>query len=124
MTAGAPLYNLAIMSAKTAVLSFYLRFPSSRAFKACTFMTMAFTVGNALSAVLAGAYLCRPAAKMWDAMLEGTCLDWEAAFLVTAVLNMATDVVILLLPIWLLAPLRLPFWRKVGVTCILMAGGL
>ncbi len=45
-------------------------------------------------------------------------------FLACSGLNVFTDAVLLLLPIWILHPLRIGFSQKVLVTGVLMAGGL
>jgi hypothetical protein len=117
-------YNASLTSTKVSILLFYLRFPSSRLFKTATYLVMFLAVGNGLSAMFAVVYLCQPIAKSWDVALPGACGEGMILFWVTAVLNMSTDILILLLPFWLLKPLRLPTRRMFGVAFILMSGGL
>lgn len=121
---GAPTYNLSLACTKVSILLFYLRFPASRAFKAATFLVMFLAVGNGLSAATAVLYLCRPIAAYWDKSVGGVCSGSVVPFWVTAIVNMSTDVFILLLPLWLIMPLRLPPLRKIGVACALIPGGL
>ena len=56
--------------------------------------------------------------------VPGSCIDMYAAYFALAALNSATDVVIHLLPIWLLWPLRVKLGQKIAVGLVLMPGGL
>jgi len=81
-------------------------------------------LGYCLVGAFTFVYICQPIKKYWDVAVPGSCLDYKAVFLVGGCLNVITDVVMLLLPIWLLWPLRLPLKQKIGVTMILMTGSL
>jgi hypothetical protein len=117
-------YNLAAMCTKSSILLFYLRFPSSRAFQLATYTVLITSVGYTTSGVFVFTYNCSPMEKSWDRNLEGSCIDSAAALLARAVLNVATDFAILLLPVWLLWPIRLwSVWHKLSVLVVLMAGG-
>jgi hypothetical protein len=85
---------------------------------------MAISAANSLAPVFSVLYLCKPIAKVWDPTVEGTCGNRIVPFLTTAVFNVVTDVAILLLPIWLLAPLRINRRKKIGIMLTLMTGGL
>ncbi len=89
----------------------------------CTmFVTVGYTVPNALLFL----YICRPMQAYWDFTLQAqaTCINMNAAFHTNNTLNMVTDIVILLLPIWMLKPLHAPLLKKIGIMLILMTGGL
>lgn len=82
-------------------------------------------VGYSLAGALAFAYSCVPMEKYWDSSVEGECVNVSASLLARCILNVVTDVCILLLPIWLLWRLRLgSVLRKAAVSLVLMAGGL
>lgn len=81
------------------------------------------TAGYSIPQAIVWLYHCQPIARYWDHAIPGTCIHGET-YLINAALNVTTDVMILLLPIWLAWPLRLPLRQKIGVTGILMAGGL
>ncbi|KAM5529033.1 integral membrane protein [Fusarium oxysporum f. sp. phaseoli] len=121
---GAITYNLSTLFTKVSILHFYLRFSQDRAFKLATYFVMFVVVGNNLPAAFAFLYMCRPITRYWDYTRPGSCLDVGSAFIVCAVLNSVTDIIILCLPIWLLRPLRMRRLQKIGVTLVLMAGGL
>lgn len=52
------------------------------------------------------------------------CQRTAQVFLASAILNVVTDIVILLLPIWLIWPMRLRIQYKIAVAFIMMGGGL
>lgn len=47
-----------------------------------------------------------------------------AWFLALAAFNVATDFIILALPVWILRPLRVKFSQKIALLVVLMTGGL
>ena len=124
MTAGHLTYNLATLCIKVSILSFYLRFSIDRAFKIAVYVVMFVAVGYTLPNALLFLYICRPMQGYWNLAVQSTCININAAFHTANALNMATDFAILLLPIWMLKPLRAPLMKKLGILLILMAGGL
>ena len=54
----------------------------------------------------------------------GTCGNATANFLATAALNVITDVTLLLLPIWLIWPLKLERLHKLEIIIVFMMGSL
>lgn len=71
---------------------------------------------------LATFFVCTPMKRYWDFSVPGTCINISANFVALAAFNVGTDVVMLLLPIWLLGPLKIQKRQKIGVTLILMIG--
>lgn len=109
---------------KVAILSFYLRLSLDFYFRTVTYVVMFVAVGYSLAGGFAFLYLCRPLPKYWNFSIPGECSDFGAAYLAGAALNVATDTALLLLPLWLLHPLRLPLKQKIGLMLILMTGSL
>ncbi|KAH8888073.1 hypothetical protein GQ53DRAFT_826637 [Thozetella sp. PMI_491] len=117
-------YNLSTLFVKASILSFYLRFAAAnRPFRIAVYTVLFVITGYSLNAGFSFLYLCNPIHKLWDGSAEGTCVDLYTAFLVSSVLNAVTDVIILLLPIWLLWPLRVKITQKILVALVLMPGG-
>lgn len=116
-------YNVATLFIKSSILTFYLRFTTSRVLRAVIYVVMAIAIGYSLTGAFGFLYLCQPIQAYWGGS-PGTCLDIDTWFLACSALNVFTDVLILLLPIWILRPLKMGFIQKAAVTCILMAGGL
>ena len=95
-----------------------------QALRFVTYGVLVVAVGYSVANAFIFAYLCRPMTAYWDFSIQGTCLDVTTAYIATSALNVGTDIIILLLPIWMLWPLRVPPLQKFYVTLLLMAGGL
>lgn len=123
--AGSFFYHSSTLFTKFSILSFYLRFSSAnRAFRIVTYFVMLVALGYTTPMAFSFLIQCRPMALAWDERLTGTCVDIQFMCRVTGIMNAIVDFIILLLPIWLLRPLRIPLARKIGVVFILMTGGL
>lgn len=85
---------------------------------------MLVTLGYTLPMVFMFLYQCNPIPRIWDRRVEGQCIDLKFVCNITGIMNSLTDFTILVLPIWLLWPLRIPLMRKIGVMLIMMTGGL
>ncbi|KAM7185465.1 hypothetical protein V8F20_011787 [Naviculisporaceae sp. PSN 640] len=117
-------YNLGTIFIKTSILSFYLRFAvSNRPFQILSYIMFFVVVLYCLPMLLVNLWLCRPVQKFVDRTIPGHCVDVMPPFVVQAAFNCGTDVVLLLMPIWLLWPLAIPRAQKIGLSLILAAGG-
>ncbi|OHF00877.1 integral membrane protein [Colletotrichum orchidophilum] len=116
-------YSLSVLFTKASILSFYLRFPLKRAVRIVVYVVMFATVAYSAAGALGWVYLCTPMAKIWDIEVPGTCVDRSMWWLMLSVSNVATDLAILLLPIWILSPLSLRLVKKIEMMIFLMAGG-
>jgi hypothetical protein len=124
MLGGALTYNLTTMFVKLSILSFYLRFSVDRAFRVAVYIVMFIAVGYSIPNAFLFLFNCRPIQSYWDWTIpQEYCIDQQKIFDASNILNMATDFLILLLPIWILRPMRVPLLRKIGIALILMAGG-
>lgn len=122
---GSITYNMSTLFTKVSILCFYLRFsPEGTAFRVVVYCVMFVSVGYSVAGALGFSYLCRPITSSWDYRIPGKCVNVVAWYLSCAVLNAATDLVILLLPLWLIRPLRVRLSQKVAVGLILSCGGL
>ena len=120
------MYNCATMCIKGSIIFFYLRFAAAnRPFRIAAYLVLFVVIGYSVPSATIFLWLCRPVRKYWDlTVTEGECIEGYPPYLAAAILNSITDVVILLLPLWLLWPLRVPWKQKFGVGFVLMTGGL
>jgi hypothetical protein len=66
---------------------------------------------------------CTPFKKTWDVTItEGSCIDRTPVFMATAVLNMITDLLLLILPIPMVVKLHMPRAQKMGLICAFSIG--
>ena len=82
-------------------------------------------IGYSIATIFALIFPCRPVNKSWDAtILEGSCINRGAVYIVQAVTNIVTDVLLLLLPIPMVWRLQMPLVQKFGLVVIFVIGSL
>lgn len=67
---------------------------------------------------------CVPVAKFWDSDLDGYCLDREALWFSNSAMHIASDLVILFLPIPVIKTLQLPRRQRIALMMVFALGGL
>jgi hypothetical protein len=62
-------------------------------------------------------------AKAWDPTIAvGSCIEYGKIWLFTAVVNSATDMLMIFLPAWMMRHARIPRKQKIAVTAVFMVG--
>ena len=77
-----------------------------------------------ISTVLVDVFGCSPISKSWEPLEDGHCIDSKRLFKVTAGLNVAFDIIILVAPLPLVWGLQASLKLKTAVSCIFAIGGL
>ena len=108
---------------KVSILIQYLRiFPVRRFQKAC-FVVLGIVTACGAWAVFGNIFLCSPIASFWDKSIkDGDCMDRSVIWFTNAGLNIAQDVVILLLPMPLIQTLQMAKSQKRGLITMLALG--
>lgn len=107
------LWNLSLTVTKLSVLLFYVKVfaVTSIVLPAKILMVLIALLG--LSGFLSTILICHPFAYNWDLQIHGGyCGSQSALFAVFGILNLATDVTVLTMPIRSLLSLRMPVWKK------------
>ena|ERR1700753_278635 len=81
-----------------------------------------FAVIWALASILMILTICHPVQRFWNIFGPGQCGDIVTAFIIFGALDVALDLVILLLPVPMLWRLQIPLANKIGVACIFAMG--
>ncbi|KAL1794317.1 hypothetical protein ACET3X_007738 [Alternaria dauci] len=116
------LYSFAITLTKIAIISQYLRFIQERAFRTKMYVISIIIVGHFITAILVTVFQCRPVRGVWDFTVEPTCLDFVTYLYASSAVNVATDLLLLVLPLSHLWKLNLPKKQRF-ILCVLLAGG-
>ena len=112
------------MFTKLSILALFNRFVPSGKVRIAIQIIMVIVVLYILVTAFDWIYSCQPLHKYWDLTVTGgSCIDWVKVAVFGSVMNVATDVAILVLPVIFLWNLRLPNRRKIGVMLVLMTGG-
>jgi hypothetical protein len=84
---------------------------------------MFLVVGYNIALVFPLVFTCTPVMKNFDVFItSGSCLNRTPLYMATAVLNMATDIMLLLLPTPMIIKLQMPRVQKAGLICIFGVG--
>jgi len=80
-------------------------------------------VGYNVALVFPFIFTCTPFVKSYDITItEGKYINRTPLYMATAVLNMLTDVLLLILPIQMIVRLQMPRVQKAGLICIFGVG--
>ena len=65
---------------------------------------------------------CTPREKIWDPLVDGTCVDNNTLVIITGAFNVVIDILIFALPIYAILRLKIAIKRKVGISAIFATG--
>ncbi|KAI9667047.1 MAG: hypothetical protein M1829_005588 [Trizodia sp. TS-e1964] len=118
------MHNAAMSTVKLAILALYLRLFSSsgKLFRYAVFF-MIFCVLTAFL-TLEGLlfFSCRPLKKVFRPLLPGTCMDYGLHIKAQLSQNIATNVIIMLLPLPIIWKLQVNIWQRAAIISIFLSG--
>lgn len=119
------LYVPCLGLAKLSLLLSYYRLSPIKWFKTAVSILMLVVLGYSFAIIFALIFACKPIAKNWDVtIMKGTCINKAAIYIATAIVNIATDVTLLLLPIPMIAVLQMHLMQKLVVVIVFALGSL
>jgi hypothetical protein len=111
------------MFAKWSILLFYQRlFGTRRWLKICVYVAMVVIFLWMVSVVLETFLLCQPLEYNWNTAIEGSCGDRNAVYVVAGATNMATDFMVLLIPVPTIWNLKMPTFQRFGLMATFSLG--
>ncbi|KAL8750904.1 MAG: hypothetical protein Q9199_006777 [Rusavskia elegans] len=124
-------YTVLITTTKFSILLFYRRVFMNQAtslrFRIVWYAITVWTFLWGISTFFAAAFQCSPASFYWSKYTrktQGTCMDLRVLLLVTASLNIVTDVALLILPMPVVWNSKIERSQKFAVSGIFLLGGL
>ncbi|KAI4672759.1 uncharacterized protein J4E78_001261 [Alternaria triticimaculans] len=116
---------MALAFAKLSFLCLYLNLSPARGFRAGVHFTIFVVVGSCVGIVISLLAACKPFAKNIDVTItEGQCLNKAALYIATGVLNIITDIMVIILPIPMVLRLQMSRERKIMVIGIFSVGSI
>ena len=109
---------------KLCILLMYKRLFPTRQFILAVWVLGSVLVVFFLVTFLMGVFDCDPIRGFWDPTVTATCINFETYSIGYAVVNIATDLIILALPIRVVWNLQLPRGQKIALTLIFLLGSL
>lgn len=119
------LYLAAVVFPKLAILAIYLRVFTQPRFRIVCYLLAAVLVANWIGTTVAGLLICRPLRYLWDHSIPGGhCFDINAWFRWASLVNIVTDVVMLILPLPVIWVLHTSKNVKIGLTITFATGSM
>ena len=81
-------------------------------------LNVSFYLANVLSII----FHCTPVQKAWIPSIHGVCTNANLNLIVTGTINVLSDILILILPIWTIWHLRISVEKKLSVSSVFAAG--
>ncbi|KAF5250827.1 hypothetical protein FANTH_4018 [Fusarium anthophilum] len=114
----APIYMLCNGFTKLSLLTFYLHISPQKLFRIAVWVFIGivslYTFGITLTMLL----VCNPPRKAFEFKVGGQCIDAAILYMATAVSNIATDVILFILPIPMIYNLQIPRKQKAVVVVV------
>lgn len=83
-----------------------------------------FVTGYTIAHILTNLFQCVPIKAAWDPTVNARCIEYNAQLVAIAIINVATDVVVLVLPMRLVWGLQISPSQKWQLSAIFSLGGL
>ncbi|KAH8690544.1 hypothetical protein BGW36DRAFT_432342 [Talaromyces proteolyticus] len=120
------IYLAAVVPPKLAILDLYLNIFISQTARIICYVTAGAVVANWAAATIAGFVSCIPLDHLWDPARSphGHCFDTNAWFRWSSLVNMITDVIVMVLPVPTVLQLQCSFRMKLGIMFTFAMGSL
>jgi hypothetical protein len=109
-------------AAKFSILFLYIRIFPTPSFRLATQIFIGFMTCHTVSFFFGVAFQCTPVASNWDKTIAGHCVNQNAMTYAGAGLSIFEDIVIMLLPIWVLKDLKMNLKKRISL-CFMFAMG-
>lgn len=118
-------YVVALGISKISILFFYLRVFPAKSFRMLTYSVMGLSAAYTVAFFIVTTWQCLPislAWTQWDGFHEGTCNDIHLQGWIAAAINIALDVVVMILPLRHLAVLNMSLKKRLMVMSMFSVG--
>lgn len=120
------LYLLSIMCTKIAILLLYVQlFGIKRPFRYLCFAMMGVVASYCIIFFFIEAFNCNPVTKVWHSLTykgKFSCFDNSMVEFVIGGFNIATDLIILVMPVPIILNLKMDLKRRLGLLVIFSTG--
>ncbi|KAF2222374.1 hypothetical protein BDZ85DRAFT_184177, partial [Elsinoe ampelina] len=117
-------YKPIIGLTKSSILASYLRiFTVSKKFNIIAWVNIAVIVSWTIGTTVATILQCVPIRASWDKSVKATCTNSDIFWLAYGGMNIATDVIILVLPVQPILKLKMRRREKIGLLLAFLVGG-
>lgn len=119
------MYCVTVACPKLSILAMYLRIFVERRHRVITYLTGAVIIAAAIAGVITSLASCRPFSARWDmTKFESSCINAARFWQGMSVPNIATDLVMLILPMPAVWHLQMPKSQRTALTGVFLLGSL
>ncbi|EMR70299.1 putative integral membrane protein [Eutypa lata UCREL1] len=115
-------YKLTINLTKASVLLLYLRIFVQRWFRAASYVLLGIILVYMFATTASSVWQCSPIARAWDKSIPGSCINITGNWYANAGFSIATDVIILALPMLPIYQSKLPSGQKLALMVVFALG--
>lgn len=120
----APAFNLSHMLIKFSYLAFYLCLMPDRRSRFIVYAGIVFVGAVGVTFTTLAIFMCTPIQRGWDKSVPGTCVDEQSYLFSNSAFNMATDVIVFVMPIPTLWSLQLPLRQRLVLMATFTCGAV
>lgn len=117
-------YKLTMNLTKMSILLLYLRIFIQKWFRIICHVLLVIITSYMVAAFLASVFQCTPVPRAWDKTIAGKCIDITTNWYANAGFSIATDIIILALPMYPLYKTKIMMKRKVALMVVFALGAL
>ncbi|KAK2754034.1 hypothetical protein FQN54_007203 [Arachnomyces sp. PD_36] len=115
-------YKITTALTKISILLVYLRVFTQKIFRYICWVLMGIIALDAAISVMITLLQCSPVDLAWNIEKEGKCIDLMTFWLVNGAYSIASDVIVLILPLPMIHALQLPRKTKAGLMLVFSLG--
>ncbi|KFY03335.1 hypothetical protein O988_01566 [Pseudogymnoascus sp. VKM F-3808] len=115
-------YKITINLTKASILLLYLRIFIQRPFRIICYVMLGIISSYMVATFFSSVFQCTPIPRAWDKTIHGTCISIPKNWYANAGFSIATDFIILVLPMPILYKSRLPSNQKVALMFVFALG--
>lgn len=126
LVVGIPIvYLAAVLFPKLAILAIYLRIFTKKPYRRACYALAVLLIANWIATTVAGLLVCIPLRYLWDRTVAGGhCFDINAYFRWSSLVNILTDVIMLILPLPVIWKIHTSRNIKIGLTFTFATGSV
>jgi hypothetical protein len=112
------LYALALGFTKNSLACMLKRIFFTQSYAWIAYLIISLNVAWMLQTILTGILICRPITMNWDPTARGQCGNQTLAFAAVSIVDIVTDMAIIILPLRMVASLQMKKTYKVALICV------
>lgn len=118
------IYPVSILAIKLSLLSLYHRIFPLPWMRRLSILVALFVIGYTVAHIFTNMFQCMPIKAGWDPTVGAKCIDYNAKIVAIAIINVTTDVIVLVLPMHPVWSLQISASQKWQLSAIFSLGAL